>query len=455
MKRILSAILALCLTTLMVGCAGSTSQQSSSPPSTSTTVSSTAPAGNIELTWWWFPLWKGMDGQADEQADVWPNEIARQYMEEHPEVSKINIELLTWDKGIQKLDTAVAAGAAPDLCYLDLSWLPKYYAQDVVVTAEDYFDEGDKADFYESGAEFATYDGKMQAWPFLIAPRVLYANKTLLTEMGLADQLPLDGDRSWTVEDFTKIAAAFPYEKDGKKIYAFECATGASAPSYLLWLWNHGAQIYSDDETRFLLNSPETLKGAEYLMSMVNGGHFRYAPEGAQKANFWAGDVAFIEGVAYTEENVIDRVSKATPEGQTPPEMVSVQFPIAEGIEHAKTYSGIGGMVVFKQKNDSPERIAAATGLAKFITNSENGKAVKAGGSFPTRRSCGDVYGDDANAKVAQSMLPYGEDLGRQENSNKIYQNVVIPGFDSMFVGATTPKETLDSMEKEAAAILK
>lgn len=452
MKKTVAILLIAIMIGSMVGCASKTNQLKDSEAGTS--VATSQENGEIELTWWWFPLWKGMNGESDQQADVWPKEIARQYMEAHPEVSKINIELLTWDKGIQKLDTAIAANAAPDLCYIDLSWLPKYLKQDVIVTAEDYFKPGDKADFYESGAEFVTYDGKMQAWPFLIAPRVLYANKTLLEEMGLADKLPLDGDRSWTIEEFTEIAREFPYEKDGKAIYAFEAATGASAVSYMLWLWNHGAELYNEDETEFLLNSPEALAGAKYLMDMIDNKHFRYAPEGAQKANFWAGDVAFIENTAFTEENVADRVKNATPEGQALPEIVSMQFPIAEGLEHAKTYSGIGGMVVFKQKNDSEGRIKAAMGLAEFITNEENGKAVKAGGTFPTRRSAGDVYGDDANAKVAQSMLPYGEDLGRQESANQIYQNVIIPGFDSMFVGVSTPEQTLEDISKRATDFL-
>lgn len=447
MKKALALLIAICLTvSLFTGCG--------SAPSATSSVESATATGNIELTWWWFPLWRGMNGEPDQQQDVWPKEIARQYMEEHPEVSKINIELLTWDDGIQKLDTAVAAGAAPDLCYLDLSWLPKYLDQDVVVTAEDYFDPGDKEDFYQSAAEYVTYDGKMQAWPFLIAPRVLYANKTLLEEMGLADKLPLEGDRSWTIDDFRTIAEAFPYEKDGRKIYAFECATGASAPSYLLWLWNHGAKLYNEDESEFLLNSPEALAGCEFLMDMISNEHFRYAPEGAQKANFWAGEVAFVEQTAFTEEAVAQRVADATPEGQEAPEIVSVQFPTAEGVENAETYSGYGGIVVFKQKNDTPERIEAATGLAKFITNTENNKAVKAGGTFPCRLSSGDVYGGDPNALVAQSMLAYGNDLGRQENSNKIYQNIVIPGFDAMFVGATTPQETLEQMEQDANALL-
>lgn len=455
MKKVVALILFVCMVLSMAGCAANTA-----PNETQASAGTNAPAEtkeqveSVELNWWWFPLWKGMSGQADEQADVWPKAIAEQYMAEHPEVTKINIELLTWDNGIEKLDAAIAAGSPPDLCYLDLSWLPKYLKQGVVVTAEDYMNPGDKEDFYESAVEYVTYDGKMQAWPFLIAPRVLYANKTLLEEMGLADKLPLDGDRSWTIEEFNEIANAFPYEKDGKTIYAFEAATGASAVSYMMWMWNFGAELYNEDETEFLLNSPEGLAGAEYLMKMVNEGHFRYAPEGAQKANFWAGESAFVEQTAFTEEKVVNRVKNAMGEGAELPEIVAVQFPTAEGVEHAKTYSGIGGIVVFNQKNASEARIKAAAGLAEFITNTENSKAVKAGGTFPTRYSCGDVYGDDPNALVAQSMLPYGEDLGRQEDANKIYQNYIIPGFDSMFVGATTPAETLKKIADSANELL-
>ena len=70
---------------------------------------------------WWFPLWTGVNGEVNGAYDAWPKAMAAQFMQQNKDISKVNVELLSWDTGVQKLDTAVAAGNPPDLCYIDLA----------------------------------------------------------------------------------------------------------------------------------------------------------------------------------------------------------------------------------------------------------------------------------------------------------------------------------------------
>lgn len=375
-------------------------------------------------------------------------------MAEHPEISKVNVEILTWSDGISKLDTAVAANAAPDICYLDQSFLAKYVAQDMVIPIEDYLEEGDKEDFYEFAVDFVSYDGKMMGFPLFSTARVLWANKTLLEEMGLADQLPLDGDRSWTFDEFNEIVKQFPYEKDGRKIYAFELLTAGGAESNLLWMWNRGAELYNADETAFALNSEEGLESVQYLVDLLNAEHIRYVPEGATASNFWAGEVAFKDDNGYTVAGASDKIAEATPEGQEAPEMVALQFPTTENVAGAATYGGLGGLNVFSQKDDSDARIAAAAGFAHYLTNTENMQAVANAAVLPVRYSCGNIYGDDENAAVATSLAPNGKHLGLSEAAQQIYTNVFTPEMDAIFVGAKTPEEGLADMEEQANDML-
>lgn len=411
-----------------------------------------AVGASTTLRLWWFPLWAGVTGtEPDGQPTDWPNAMAERFMQMYPDIN-VEVEMLTWDQGVQKIDIAVAAGSPPDVAYLDLAWLPKYISQGVVAPASDYFEPGDMEDFFESTTDYARYDDKVYAYPFLIVPRVFYANKTLLEEMGIAHLLPQNDDKSWTIEEFKKIAEHFPYNKDGKTIWAADISTTRGDFDYFLWLWNFGATLYNTDQTEFLLNSPEGLAGLTFLNDMIQKGVFKLTTGGAQRADFWAGETAFGVGFAYPVETLQARLENTF--GDNPPEVVALQFPRGAGLENAKTYSGIGGVVVFKQRRGSEEQVAAAMKLAAFLTNAENTKAVKAIGAFPPRRSAGDVYGNDPVAAIAKSMLPYGEDLGKGEVTNQIFLNVVAPELEAAFTGIKTVEKALEDMERKANSLL-
>ena len=409
-----------------------------------------------EINLWWFPLWSGLNGEADGKADDWPKAMGKGFMEKHPNVKEVNVELLDWGTGIQKLDTAIAAGNPPDMCYIDLAWLPKYIKQDMVIPVDQYLKGGEKEDFYESTTDYATYDGKLYAYPILIAPRVMYANKTLLDEMGLGNLLPLSGDHSWTIDQFKEIVNKFPYQKDGKKIYAAQVSTVAGSFDELMWLWNFGATMYNDDETQFMLNSDKGIAGTEFLAQMFKEGKFRLLTGGAKSLEFWSGEFAFGIDMAYTMEKATQIAKDKAPEAKKskPDEFVAMQFPKGSGIDAARTYSGIGGIPVFNVAGKDENHTRTVAEFASYITAGEKQNVVKYLGCFPTRRSAGDIYGGDENAAVATSMLAHGEDLGRGEATSKIFTTYVHPAFESVFLGKKTAKEALDELTAKANEVL-
>lgn len=404
-----------------------------------------------DLTVWWYAFWNGKDGTPE----GWIREKADEFMALHPNVKKINIEMLPGETGVQKIDTSIAAGSPPDVTYIDLAFLPKYLKQKAVIPVSDYMTQEEIDDFIKSTSDYATYDGKMYALPILIAPRVLYANKTMLEEMGLADKLPLDGDRAWTIEQFNEIARKFPYKKDGKTYYAEQINTTALNWTHLFWFWNFGADLYNKEETKFILNSPEGVKALDYMLEMVDAGSFRLVTGGAKPSDFWAGDLAFSLGLALTEDKVKETLKQKTPEGKPIPEVVAVQFPKGPGVDIAKSYSGIGGLTVFKQKKADENHTKMAVEFAKFLTNGENNKVVKELGVFPTKISSGDVFGGDVNAKIARIMMEEGKDLGRGEQTYKIFEKLINAELDSAFSKKKTSQQTLDDLAKKANEMLK
>jgi len=460
---LLSALMVFALAFSMAACgggggapAGGATSAAATTAATTTTAASAAPAANITLNYWSFPLWQGATGtEMDDKYDAWHLAMIDEFKKGNPEIKEINFELLAWDTGVQKLDVAVASNDAPNTCYIDLAWLPKYVKQDMALPVNDYLKPGEKEDIYESASDYATYGGKLYAYPILIAPRLFYANKTMLDEMGLADKLPLTGARSWTTDEFLEIANNFPIEKNGKKIFAAAIGTGQSSWDQYLWFWNFGAELYDVDESKFTLGSPAGIAAVKFLKDLVDRDIFKLVSGGATYPNFWGGELAFGISMGYTLEQVVDQATKSTPEGDPVPEFVAMQFPRGPGVEHAYTYSGIGGLPVFKQKTHDENQVKAAMNFASFLTSGEKNGIVKTLGCFPVRRSTGDVYGGDPNAAICVAMLPYGRDLGRSENTNKVFLNVINPYLDEIYQGAKTVEQGLKDMTEEAEKILK
>ncbi len=411
--------------------------------------------GGAVVDLWWFPLWSGVHGEVNGALDAWPKAMGDQFMQQNKGVSKVNVELLSWDTGVQKLDTAVAAGSPPDLCYIDLAWLPKYVNRNMVVPISDYVSQDQLSDFFSSTTDYATYNNKLYAFPILIAPRVLYANKTMLAKMGVDKYLPTDTNRTWTIDQFNKVADKFPIAgANGKKVYAWEFSSQSSDWGYLMWFWNFGATLYSDNETKFALNSQAGRDALTYLQNEVKAKHFRYLGTGEQADNFWAGEVAFGIDLAYTTSKVQDLLKKNMPTGATIPEIEAMQFPRGDGIADARTYSGIGGIPVFNKPKRTADQTKAVVAFAQYLTNTQNVAIVKELGCFPPRKSTGDVFGGDINANIARSMLDHGEDLGRGENTNKIFLNYMSQAIETVFIGKNTPDGALAQLEKQADDVL-
>ena len=470
MKKAKSAaaiFFAVSLILLMLnGCGASKSNQENGDNQvTVTTNSNSMDSGNAsdetkladdEINLCWFPLWNGLNGETNGKADEWPKAMGKEFMTKFSNVKKVNVELLDWETGIQKLDTAIAAGSPPDLSYIDLAFLPKYLKQNMVIPIDSYLKSGEKEDFYESTTDYATFDGKLYAYPILIAPRVFYANKTIFDELGVTNLLPLTGNRSWTIDQFKEVTKDFPYNRDGKKIYAAQISTVAGSFDELMWLWNFGATMYNDDETQFILNSEQGIAGTEFLNEMIQGGKFRLLSGGGKTSDFWAGDLAFSIDMAYTKDKVLQLAKDKAPEARKskPDEFVALQFPRGSGIDEARTYSGIGGIPIFNVKKGGDHTKTVAE-FASFLTSAERQNVVKYLGCFPTRRSTGDIYSGDENAAVATSMLGHGEDLGRGEATQKIFSSIVHPAFESVFMNKKAAKEALDELAAKADELLK
>ena len=96
----------------------------------------------------------------------------------HPGI-RVHLQQLSWDYGLDKITTAVAAGNPPDVCDLGTDWVPKFAATGVLRDlTEDLAPLRDAHVLWEP----VTYEGRLYGAPWLAGTRILFYNRALFAQ---------------------------------------------------------------------------------------------------------------------------------------------------------------------------------------------------------------------------------------------------------------------------------
>ncbi len=179
---------------------------------------------------------------------------------QHPGI-RVRFQQLSWDFGLDKVITAIAAGNAPDLVELGTDWVPQFAASGVL---HDLTDE--VAPFK---GEFLlwdplTYQDRIYGLPWLAGTRILFYNRALFAQAGLDPARPPE-----TWEDLLQAAKAV--DALGENLYGIGLHVGeAYAPwqQFLPFAWGNGGEVLSADGTICLLDEPPVVEALRFYRSL-------------------------------------------------------------------------------------------------------------------------------------------------------------------------------------------
>jgi ABC-type sugar transport system, periplasmic component len=115
---------------------------------------------------------------------------------------EVEIQQIPWTAAHEKLLTAFAADALPDVCQLGNTWIPEFAQLGALQPLQARVDASatvDQADYFPGIWDTAVVDGELVGVPWYVDTRLLYYRKDLLREAGVA-QVPrtwADGSRRW------------------------------------------------------------------------------------------------------------------------------------------------------------------------------------------------------------------------------------------------------------------
>ncbi|MGM1049596.1 MAG: ABC transporter substrate-binding protein [Bacillota bacterium] len=242
-----------------------------------------------------FATWDSGDTLKIEQ------EIAKKFEEKNPGV-KVQVEAYA-DGFDQKLAAGFGAANPPDVMYM---WdFPTYHQS---LEPLDSYASDDKDlnidDFYQGLFNYGKIEDKLYGIPAGFTTRVVYYNKKLFDEAGIA--YPKDG---WTWDEFQEIAQKLTDKS--KKQYGFGVRAENDTYDLQGLVWSNGGSFVSEDGKTIegFMNSKETADAIQMLGDMIkNGSAVLTGGKGQQSGEdiFKAGKIAIWESGIWPLEGFRD-----------------------------------------------------------------------------------------------------------------------------------------------------
>ena len=386
MKKFLALTLTLVMVLSLAACGGKKEETPAPDDSGNETAAQT------EIVWWAFPTFGVDSGYEQELADA--------FMAANPDV-KITVETIDFQSGPDALTSAITAGTAPDILFDAPGRIIEYGNAGNLVALDDMIGElkGDLAS--ESLLDTCVgADGSYYMYPISSSPFYMGLNKEMLEKADALQYVNLEGDRTWTTENFVKMCEAL---RD-----AGVCMTPGSVYC--------GAQG-GDQGTRALVNNlysgtivgsdgkwnvgENGVKALELLKTMydnksMDAGFSMAAADELQQFQQETCAMTFCWGTSNAKSYASEDYTQ-----------ISVPFPSDDGVPELEYL--VNGFCVFDNGDDA--KAEASKRFISFICDdAEWGpKSVVQTGAFPVRASFGNLYeGNDEMSLLASWSQYYG-----------------------------------------------
>ena len=358
------------------------------------------------------------------------------------------------------IDSAIAAGAAPDI-YLDVVFREgKFAAQgllepvDAALTDEQWaaLDQGQVAPLTNA-------DGTHWGIPAVAnAPFVLVVNKTIAERAGAADLVPQDPDRNWTTDEFEEFlrAVSDPPNRYGAGFYA-------KSPSFTEALVGYaggfGAKFYTDsDYCNSTINSPEGVAWMEWWLSLIEEDLILPGPAALTDGDTdsaWANEQFAVYG---WNTGAINLAQRLVDDGQLDAmDVTLVNYPHAPD-QPAPGPAGNAGWAYTLFQQDDPARLDAAIQFLRFVGGQSFAE------EFAGHRDALPVYsalmsnwaGDDTEKQFLISSIAANglQDMGYGANNFNEVRLLNAEMRQAIFSGISSPQEGLDNFAEQANALL-
>ena len=386
MKKFLALTLTLVMVLSLAACGGKKEETPAPDDSGNETAAQT------EIVWWAFPTFGVDSGYEQELADA--------FMAANPDV-KITVETIDFQSGPDALTSAITAGTAPDILFDAPGRIIEYGNAGNLVALDDMIGElkGDLAS--ESLLDTCVgADGSYYMYPISSSPFYMGLNKEMLEKADALQYVNLEGDRTWTTENFVKMCEALRDAGVCMTPGIVYCGAqgGDQGTRALVNNLYSGTIVGSDGKWNVGENG---VKALELLKTMydnksMDAGFSMAAADELQQFQQETCAMTFCWGTSNAKSYASEDYTQ-----------ISVPFPSDDGVPELEYL--VNGFCVFDNGDDA-KADAAKRFIAFICDDAEWGpKSVVQTGAFPVRASFGNLYeGNDEMSLLSSWSQYYG-----------------------------------------------
>lgn len=401
----------------------------------------------VEITWWNFPNFEVVDGQVGK----YEGELIKAFEEKNPNI-KVNVEMISFNNGSEKINAAIASKSAPDILYDAPGRIIDYARQGVLAPVDDMIKElnGDVSDSILAGTKL---DDTHYMYPFNTTNFMMAANKTMFEEAGLLDLLPLDKeDRAWTIEEFEAALKGIKEAKPDVIPMAFFSKSTAGDQGTRAFVSNiYGGSVMNEDQSAYAFDQEPTVKAMEWVKNSIDSGLIGAGSEALASSDsidlFLQQQSAFT--ILYSTGLMKSNADKKVGDFE------EVLLPIpAPSKDKLALEALIGGLCIFD--NEDEAKIDASKKFIDFLANDPDWqkKNLVATGTFSVRDSVKDLY-DNEEMKFAEGMGKYTAEYYNTVNGFAEMRTHWFPTLQEITLGQSEAKDALKSFNDKANETLK
>ena len=381
-----------------------------------------------EATMWVYPLAGEDTGQA-----VWDDIIAS-FRELHPDAD-VTVEIQPWSNRNEQLLTALAAGAGPDVAYLNDDFIPQHAEEGNIVPIDDLLaDESD--DFFDHVLVAASYNDQLFTAPILTTSNTVVYNTNVFEEAGVTTY-----PTTW--DELLEVAPTF--KEQGFFVTQYEGALEQSLNlTYYPLLWQAGGEVLNEEGTAPAFNSAAGLDALNFVVQLFENEYVDpslavTAPDPGQSP-LALGQVALEMNMGSNDPIILENTWG---EGA-----VRVAPPLERAV--SINYGTMAGFSLFA---DAAENEVARAWISYIVSPDVAPTILGMGNYMPARQSLQGLYADDPILSAFEEQLPFMRTGVRHRNARQII-SVLAPYIQGAILGEMSPEQALAEAEQDVMRLL-
>jgi multiple sugar transport system substrate-binding protein len=370
-------------------------------------------------------------------------ELAAEFERRHPGIS-VRVQQIPWSAAHEKLLTAYAGDAMPDVFQLGNTWIPEFVALDAVSPLDERMAGSgtlSRADFFAGILDTNQVEGRLYGVPWYVDTRLLFYRKDILARAGAAGP-----PRSWQAWRAAMAGIEGVLGADGDAIVL---PSNEWAPLVILAL-QEGAELLSDDATCGAFSAPAFRDALAFYLAMFEDG-FASAAASAQIANLYQEFAAGRFAIYISGPWNLGEFARRLP-AELQDDWATAPMPAPDGDYPGLSLAGGASLAIHRRS----EHQDAAWQLVEFLSATpQQVRFYQLSGDLPARIAAWQDQGLAADPRARA----FFEQLQRIRSTPKIPEweriaTVLTRHLERLVRGETTPDAMLADLDAEVDAIL-